>query len=473
MKAKELLNIGYEQGRIIGVALKAAQNAKAHGMGSEAIREAFRNLFDNPESFFDHPQLGVVARELDADNKPPYVFKTPDEARRSYNVWGEDYIDENTHDQMRNAIELPISVGGALMPDAHLGYGLPIGGVLATDGVVIPHFVGVDIACRMKVTVLPIQVTDDDPDPIVRMEKELIDVIERNTRFGAGCAFYGSERRNAAVMDEDWNDVSHFVSQLKDLAWEQLGTSGGGNHFVDIGIIEFTEPYRGLEPGKYVAMLTHSGSRGPGNKIATYYCKLARKLHPHLPKQYQHSAWLPMDGDGAEYWAAMELMGRFASANHNCIHEAILKGLKMDPLLQTENHHNFAWKEIHGGKELIVHRKGATPASEGEEGIIPGSMATPGFLVLGKGNAASYNSASHGAGRAMSRRAAKDKYAWHSVKEYLRHKNVKLITGGLDECPMAYKDIHQVMNAQTDLVTIKARFDPRLVKMADDGYVED
>jgi tRNA-splicing ligase RtcB len=170
--------------------------------------------------------------------------------------------------------------------------------------------------------------------------------------------------------------------------------------------------------------------------------------------------------EGQEYWLAMELMGRYAAANHELIHRAIAKNLKVDVLLDIENHHNFAWKEKYDNKEVIVHRKGATPAGLGDIGIIPGSMATPGYVIRGKGNELSLNSASHGAGRKMSRTKAKRLFTWHEAKKFLADKGVNLISAGLDEVPMAYKDIEEVMTAQSDLVERIARFDPKMVRMA-------
>jgi tRNA-splicing ligase RtcB len=169
----------------------------------------------------------------------------------------------------------------------------------------------------------------------------------------------------------------------------------------------------------------------------------------------------------------MELMGRYAAANHALIHRHIAANLDAQVLLDLENHHNFAWKERHviGGveREVIVHRKGATPAGLGVLGIIPGSMASPGFVVSGKGNAESLNSASHGAGRVMSRKAANEKFNWKDVNRFLRERGVTLISAGLDEVPMVYKNIREVMAAQSDLVTTLGQFDPKLVKMAPHG----
>ena len=193
-----------------------------------------------------------------------------------------------------------------------------------------------------------------------------------------------------------------------------------------------------------------------------------------LPKEMKHLAWLDLDEEaGAEYWAAMNLMGHYAAANHALIHKHIAKQVGASVLLRIENHHNFAWKETHvidgEERELIVHRKGATPAGVGVMGIIPGSMAAPGFLVRGKGNAASLNSASHGAGRLMSRTQAAQTFTWSGVKKLLAESGVELLSAGIDEAPGVYKDIHSVMAAQTDLVEVLGRFDPKLVKMAPPG----
>ncbi|HTY87949.1 MAG TPA: RtcB family protein [Candidatus Acidoferrum sp.] len=378
-----------------------------------------------------------------------------------YRQWGAD-LDANALQQMENACQLPVSVAAALMPDAHVGYGLPIGGVLATDNAVIPYAVGVDIACRVKLTVLDLPV-----DSLRRRETDLIRAIEAETRFGIGAEF--KHRRTHPVMDEDWT-VSPVTSRFRDKAAAQLGTSGSGNHFVEFGEFTVEDKELGLEPGTYLALLSHSGSRGTGAQVCDHYSRVARAKHKDLPKELSYLAWLDLDSaDGREYWAAMELMGHYASANHHLIHKHIARHIGAGVLLDLENHHNFAWKERHGGRDLIVHRKGATPAGAGVLGVIPGSMASPTFVARGKGNAASLNSASHGAGRVMSRNKARESFNWKMVKPYLEERGVKLLSAGLDEVPMVYKNIEEVMAAQTDLVEPLARFFPRLVKMAPAG----
>jgi len=379
----------------------------------------------------------------------------------TWKQWGRD-IDEASIQQMKNACSLPIAVKGALMPDAHLGYGLPIGGVLGCRNAVIPYAVGVDIACRVMMTVF-----DTSPFELYTKIEKFKNAIEVETRFGIGASFEHSCRRNHPVMDMDWT-VSPVTSDVKDKAWEQLGTSGSGNHFVEFGIISLSKNSEIGPPGKYVALLSHSGSRNPGHRVASHYSKLAMSLRQDLPKELRHLAWLDLDTqEGCEYWDAMQLMGHYASANHVCIHSQIVKKLDLTVVGRLENHHNFAWKEEHDGEELIVHRKGATPAGDGVLGIIPGSMASSTFIVKGKGNRESLNSAAHGAGRTMSRKQAKKVFNWNEVKKELEEYGVILISAGLDEAPSAYKKIEEVMEAQSDLVEPIAEFEPRLVKMAE------
>jgi tRNA-splicing ligase RtcB len=383
-----------------------------------------------------------------------------------YRVWGSG-LEPDALKQMANACSLPVAAAGALMPDAHVGYGLPIGGVLATHNAVIPYAVGVDIACRMKMTVLdlPVSALDHDQSRFKR-------AIERETRFGVGAEF--RTRHKHDVMDLDWR-VTPVTARLRDKAWSQLGTSGSGNHFVEFGALHVMDEAAGLPKGEYLALLSHSGSRGSGAAIADHYSKLARKQHLQLPPELAHLAWLDLDTEaGQEYWNAMELMGQYASANHALIHTSIAKHLGAPVRLDLENHHNFAWKERHTlpdgrAADVIVHRKGATPAGPGVLGIIPGSMGTPGYVVRGKGSAASLHSAAHGAGRRMSRTRARKEFTWDMAQAFLRSRGVTLMSAGLDEVPMAYKDIDEVMAAQQDLVEPLARFEPRLVKMAPAG----
>jgi tRNA-splicing ligase RtcB len=406
---------------------------------------------------------------------------TPTEPTRSvdirlqpipYQIWGADQIEEGAHEQMRNSARLPITLAGALMPDAHQGYGLPIGGVLATDNVVIPYAVGVDIACRMMLTVYPVEPPAmNRPREKARLEESLLD----NTVFGAGADGLHEGKIEHEVLDmRNWTQLP-ILRELRPTGIRQIGTSGTGNHFVewcDFSVTDANNPL-GLKVGNYLALLSHSGSRGVGYKIASYYSELAMKLMPGLPQGVKHLAWLPLASEaGQEYWHAMELAGKFASANHHVIHERVAAAMGLQPIATVENHHNFAWREaimVDGEeREAIVHRKGATPAGKGVLGIIPGSMGDAGYVIAGKGSDSALNSASHGAGRQMSRTQAKKRITPKEQKEYLKKSGVTLIGGGLDESPQAYKRIEQVIAAQSDLVQILGRLQPRIVRMAED-----
>jgi tRNA-splicing ligase RtcB len=458
MTGSELITMGFPSGPAIGMALRLIPHA-ARKLDDESIERELRAVLADPIANAAHPHFAELARVLRELNEKPTYTERP--APAPYRIWGEG-LEEGSLDQMRQAARLPVAVAGALMPDAHVGYGLPIGGVLATENAVIPYAVGVDIACRMRLSVYEVPASD-----LKKLHEQLQKILQRETKFGTGGEWKTPLQHD--VLDEDWS-VTPVTKRIFDKARAQLGTSGSGNHFVEFGTLTLDKPDLGLAPGSYLALLSHSGSRGSGATVADFYSKLAMNLHPELPPELKRLAWLDMDSaEGQEYWAAMNLMGRYAAANHEMIHRKIARALGSEVLASVENHHNFAWKENHGGREVIVHRKGATPAGEGVLGVIPGSMATPGFVVRGKGNAASLESASHGAGRVMSRTAAREKFRWNHFKPMLEEAGVKLLSAGIDEAPGVYKDIHQVMAAQSDLVDVIARFDPKIVKMADAG----
>ncbi len=474
MNAKDFLRLGVPLGEPTRRATDFVARFVLGGGDRSRLEDEVKTVIANPSAFVRDPLRGEFAKALISAPHPggltgrgggggtPSLRAEP----AKYRQWGEG-LEHDAVMQMEKACLLPVSVVGALMPDAHVGYGLPIGGVLATENAVIPYAVGVDIACRMKMTVLDIPIRD-----LERNQDRLARAIEAETRFGIGAAF--KHRREHEVMDVDWS-VSGVTQQNKDRAWSQLGTSGSGNHFVEFGLFTAHSKINELEAGTYVALLSHSDSRGTGAAVCNHYSKLAfGRCRASLPSELLRLAWLPLDSaEGQEYWKAMELMGRYAAANHACIHRHIAANLGARVLLDLENHHNFAWKERHVvdgvEREVIVHRKGATPAGQGMLGIIPGSMASPGFVVSGKGNPDSLDSAAHGAGRAMSRKAANEKFNWKDVNRFLRERGVTLISAGLDEVPMAYKNIREVMAAQNDLVTVLGQFDPKLVKMAPSG----
>ncbi len=462
MRTHDYERLGIPKGECLAAAVRAFEAARRARRDARDVRDDLKKVVGRPERYVEHEHYGELAQALVVRRKDrgDYVPRTE---RAPCRIWGTGF-EEGALKQMENACSLPVALAGALMPDAHQGYGLPIGGVLATDNVVIPYAVGVDIACRMKMTVLDRPLT-----ALAENDAPFRSAIERETRFGVGSEF--KDRRQHAVLDEDWG-VSPVTKRLKNKAWAQLGTSGSGNHFVEFGRLTVLDASLGLAQGEYLALLSHSGSRGTGGEVAQHYSKLAQEQHRELPRELQHLAWLDLNAQaGREYWEAMELMGRYAAANHSLIHQHIARALGVEVLLDIENHHNFAWRETHRlpdgtERQVIVHRKGATPASAGVIGIIPGSMGTPGYVVRGRGEPSSLNSAAHGAGRRMSRTKAKQLYEWKDIRHFLAERGVTLLSAGLDEVPMAYKNIDEVMAAQADLVQPLAKFEPRLVKMS-------
>ena len=379
---------------------------------------------------------------------------------KDFNVFGRKHITSNAYQQMELAMRLPIAVKGALMPDAHQGYGLPIGGVLATENAVIPYGVGLDIGCRMSLSLFEL-----NERYLEKNQYSFKTALKERTNFGTGGELGLPQEHE--VLDRSEFSLTPLLKQLHAKAVKQLGTSGSGNHFVEFGMVDLhANNTLDLPAGEYVGLLSHSGSRGFGANIARHYTELA-KAKCLLPRQAQHFAWLDLNTEeGQEYWLSMNLAGDYAKACHDQIHYNLSKYLGIKPIANVENHHNFAWKQIQpNGAEWIVHRKGATSAAKDELGIIPGSMATSGFIVKGLGNEDALQSAAHGAGRKMSRKAARESYTGSAMKKELSKMKVTLIGGGIDEAPVAYKDIHEVMKSQQNLVEVIGEFKPRIVRM--------
>lgn len=459
VSGNDLKNIGFTEGKALGLALDLVQQQYPDLSFDEKLA-LLKQVLNNPSSFIKDATLAPVAVEL---LKPADETIALHVEGKPYQIYGAEAIEQGALQQMETAMKLPVTVSGALMPDAHQGYGLPIGGVLATKNAVIPYGVGVDIGCRMCMTIYDLPVTKLD-----ERKEDLKKMLMNNTKFGQ--ATFKKPKDDGIFERKEFSELA-IVREMKDRAWRQIGSSGGGNHFVEFGIVEILNPVNeyNLAPGQYLAVLSHSGSRGLGANIARHYTKIAMDTCK-LPQEAKHLAWLDLDTEaGQEYWLAMNLAGDYASACHHQIHERMAIGLRETPLAMIENHHNFAWKEKDAfGNDIIVHRKGATPAGEGVLGIIPGSMATPGFIVRGRGLAASIKSASHGAGRTMSRTRAKQTILPGHVKKFLKQAGVELIGSGLDEAPMAYKDIHQVMSYQKELVDVLGSFMPKIVRMCGD-----
>jgi tRNA-splicing ligase RtcB len=458
MNARQLEKIGIP-GFAANLAIQAIQKlVKQPEMERKSIEQRLRQVAESPALFLGDPVFNTLARELLENPAQPEPASPV-----AYRTWGSQ-IDEQTFQQMNQACRLPIAVGAALMPDAHVGYGLPIGGVLATENAIIPYAVGVDIACRMKLSVLDLPVESLD-----RTFERYRVALENGTCFGVGGRHEKPQYHE--VLDRDWT-ICRVTREHRDRARAQLGTSGSGNHFVEFGVLTVneTDTNFNLPPGTWVALLSHSGSRGVGASVCSHYSGLAQRS---LPKRYQHFdrlGWLDMSTEaGQEYFAAMNLMGDYAAANHDVIHRLVSHLVGGRIIAGVENHHNFAWLEKHGGRDVCVHRKGATPAGKGVLGVIPGSMGSPAFVVRGLGNPESLESASHGAGRLMSRTQAQNTFKFGSIQKALAARGIRVLSAGADEVPGVYKDIEKVMAEQADLVTPIARFDPRIVKMCGDG----
>lgn len=474
MDGHDILKLGFEEGPQIGYALqvhRSVENLNEKRQLSRNAETLLLNIQRDPSTYlsYDGEVKGVqdLARELSRIQRIKELRQSqaPLDKPQSYSVFGRELIDPNTFGEMDMAMRIPVATKGALMPDAHpTGFqSLPVGGVLATENAVIPAAVGVDIGCRMHLSVLPVA-------PEVATVDLLSHLLNTHTRFGQGARFEKSERSEHPIMDDSRWDEMEITRGVKDRGYAQLGSSGGGNHFVEFGWftpLEGIEAYFGLlkKGATYLAILSHSGSRGVGFKIAQHFTRLAWEENYGLPKEMRNFSWLDLDSDlGEQYWLAMSLAGDYAKACHECIHKKLSMGSK--PLLSCDHHHNFAWRETHDGQEVIVHRKGATPAADGEMGIIPGSMATPSYLVRGKGHAAALHSSSHGAGRVGSRTEAIETISKKAMRDRLEAADVQLIGGALDEAPQAYKNIEDVMRLQKDLVTPIGKFLPFVVRMA-------
>lgn len=459
IKLKLLSKIGYTNNQARTIAIQVISKFYKHHTSEEVV-DLLTHIKTNPYAYIEDEILNKIAycfieKETATVAQVHQLNVTP----KPVKTFGGKHIDSTAKLQMELALQLPIAKQGALMPDAHAGYGLPIGGVLACDNAVIPYGIGVDIGCRMAMTIF-----EANEKAFLQYHYQCKTALKTSTHFGMEGGL--DTKQDHAVMEDPLFKEIPFLQKLKGKAYRQLGSSGGGNHFVEWGLLDLHDGNNlQLKKGKYIALLSHSGSRGLGANIAMHYFELA-KQRCLLPNKAKHLAWLDLDTElGQEYWLAMTLAGDYAAACHDRIHANLTKETGFTPIARIENHHNFAWKEMIDGQEMIVHRKGATPAHDKEFGIIPGSMLHPGYLVSGKGNASSLYSAAHGAGRAMSRTKAKSSNTVSSMKKMLADHNITLIGGSTEEAPNAYKNIDDVMNAQKDLVQIEGVFQPKIVRM--------
>jgi tRNA-splicing ligase RtcB (3'-phosphate/5'-hydroxy nucleic acid ligase) len=473
INGKDILALGWPEGKVIGLGIKTASALESRGLFRDEVLAELEDVRQDPGAALERESEGHMAElahewvRIGASG----ASASEEELRAEplpYRAWGEASVDDAARRQMETALRLPVAAGGALMADAHVGYGLPIGGVIAVREAVIPWAVGLDIACRLRLSVFELS-----SHMLGQKKNQFKLALEDETFFGAGVRHDG--RSSHEVLDDPAWETTRFLRGLKDTARVQLGTSGSGNHFVEFGAFTVLQDLGAdkarvlapLEPGRsYLALLSHSGSRGVGNKIATRYSKIAEERHSGLEGEAKKLAWLELSSEeGQEYWLSMRLAGRFAAANHAVIHDRLARRIGAEAAFVTEHHHNFAFTEQWRGEEMIVHRKGATPAGTDVLGIVPGTMADTGYLTLGLGVEDSVNSASHGAGRRMSRTRAFKELDGDAWREDLREKGITLLGGALDEAPAAYKDVDGVMAAQADLVEAIGEFSPRIVRM--------
>ena len=460
LRGKDLKIINYKTNKVKSLAIDIMSMHYKHVPKQEKL-DVLLDIKKNPETYAEDPILGVLAYEFIVKDplKPKKEIRLLRESGE-FKVFGRKHISSNAYQQMELAMSLPIAEKGALMPDAHMGYGLPIGGVLATRNAVIPYGVGMDIGCRMSLSLFDIA-----PNYLKRNTYQFKMALKERTCFGTGGGLLINQDHE--ILSRNEFVATPLLRQLHGKAVKQLGTSGSGNHFVEFGEVELEDGFDlDIPNGIYMGLLSHSGSRGFGAAIARHYTDIAKEKCL-LPHHAQHFAWLDLDTEeGQEYWLSMNLAGDYAKACHDQIHKNLSKYLGIKPIARIENHHNFAWKEKSlTGEELIIHRKGATPADKGVMGIIPGSMATPGYIVRGKGVSSALWSASHGAGRKMSRAQARNSYTKSALKKVLTKEGISLIGGGTDEAPVAYKNLDEVMASQKDLVDIIGKFIPKIVRM--------
>lgn len=376
---------------------------------------------------------------------------------RPVKIWASD-VEESAMEQIVNLTKLPFMFHHlAIMPDVHAGMGMPIGGVLATVDAVIPNAVGVDIGCGMCAV-----------KTSWRVEEISLDVLRKKIMRGIRKAIPLGKEHHKKAQDENFMPQGHDIDSMTVVsrqyisATKQVGTLGGGNHFIEL---------QRDEEGTLWVMI-HSGSRNLGKQVGDYYNRLAATLNERwhsVVNPELRLAFLPLKTkEFNDYWAEMQYCVDFALSNRRLMMERIkevladaLPGIEFEPMINIA--HNYAAWEHHYGKNVIVHRKGATLAREGVVGIIPGSQGTASYIVEGLGNPESFCSCSHGAGRVMSRTKAVQSLSLQDEIKRLDDQGIVhaiRTVHDLEEAAGAYKDIEQVINNELDLVKVKTRLLP-------------
>ena len=391
------------------------------------------------------------------------MIKTVTTEKLPIRLWLHD-IEPGAMQQAKNLANLPFAHSHiAIMPDAHEGYGMPIGGVLATKDHIIPNAVGVDIGCGMTATRTSLREMDTGK------LKSIMSSIRAIIPLGFN---HHKHRQDESCMPElpverkEAGEKIPVVAREYDNALYQIGTLGGGNHFIEIQ----------QDKDGFIWLMIHSGSRNIGKQVADHYNKLASRLNEEwnsrVPRSWQ-LAYLPVDQEeGQKYIREMQYCVDFAYANRQMMMSRIMDvvngmyhgDVSFEPAVNIA--HNFASEEVHHGQRVWVHRKGATQARKGQTGIIPGSQGTQSYIVRGLGNPDSFESCSHGAGRVMGRKEAIRSLDLKEVIQRLDKKNIIHSIRSqrdLDEAPDAYKDIATVMQNQSDLVEVMVELNPLAV----------
>jgi tRNA-splicing ligase RtcB len=376
-------------------------------------------------------------------------------------------FDDGARKQLENAARLPfIYKWVAAMPDVHVGIGATVGSVIATKGAIIPAAVGVDIGCGMAAARTTLKASDL-PDSLHDMRTLIEKAVPHGFSSGRGKRDVGSWHHVPKAIQDAWTVLDAAYRSLLDRhpklsrnthPSEQLGTLGSGNHFIEVC----------LDEEERVWLMLHSGSRGVGNRIGSYFIERAREdmraHHVNLPDR--DLAYLKEGTNGFDaYVEAVEWAQSYAALNRRAMMGSLVAAVRattgLPPFTVTDEvvncHHNYVARETHFGEPVLVTRKGAVRAGEGDLGIIPGSMGTRSFIVRGKGNPESFMSCSHGAGRAMSRTEAKRRFTLSDHEKATAGVECRKDVGVIDETPAAYKPIEAVMDAQSDLVDVVHR----------------
>lgn len=423
------------------------------GWSQSTLKTYLLHLRESPENYRQDPILGDLARlllqervcYLEPEGLEPWPDRSP--GRRG----------------LPEARRLPISVHGAVLPGRQAGWGLPVGGVLATRDSVIPRAVGRDVGCRVHLSIFPeASVGIERPAGRSRVRRTAGPWI----RFGLdGCL--SNPGGDPIFDDPGWSRLP-LLSRYRERTRQRFGSSGTGNHFVDFGVVRVEGGVVPDKPegGRFLALLSHHGSRGLGEAITAHFHQQARRQRGDLPRELRDWAWLELDScEGQDYWAAMELCLRTTEASHRWLHANLARELELGPSWSHSSPHNFASREIWRGQKVVVHRKGAIRLGPEEFGVICGSQTAPTLLVHGTDSDEALHSASHGLGREMSRGTARRAYRRRHTEELYRQADVEVVNHQPDEWPGTYRVQSDSVAGHAGLITSVGAFEPRLVWM--------